>query len=397
MKHTSILTLLLCSIFFHAGIAHAYGEKGLRVFRTTTNIPVDKTAANLATEQLAVATMEAMPSVGLSKYVTADNPFSKNLVNADQVRRRCVAAYNACIKLGEAVDAGSSVQQYISEHPRWHNFIEDEQFIHHLNNAILSDSYDRVMTEMVQYYGLDGETIPSMTIPPDVFAAAAVSYAVAHHQKNLQLQLLLDSFYLSRPDREAINAFLKKKKLSEEEQESFFNLLERAYTDYVKYVEEDLSSAWTVMAEKIYRETADAVLAFTKQAGRFPRENSAPEERKLALAVNLLLSQAAVRNYQPVSTQMQRLLKLHMRYPTEVWTKEIFAQEYEKFLRKHPDETIPPAWHEDWYTEWDAMLYETYQHYRRTDKDWTLATMQAVQDKVRPELYTVTYTVTPAD
>ena len=379
MKHTSILTLLLCAIFSSAGFIHAEGLT--RAFRVMEEIPVRGISAAQMEKFAKQAAVKMETVVGLHKVLTVNNPITEQLRQTDNLVQICTRANEFCKQLKSYKDALGPLQRFEINADDWAQFVRDVNMDEKLANEQNIKDYVAVMETLRQYYSLDLIfSEPTSLVPADLFARSALYHASDHPgQMNLRLQHMMASFYVPMYMKKEIRTYLQQKQLDAR----LYYLLVSAYQLYSAHILEDLDGAYGKLPVKLYEDTAAAVQAFITETGHFPRMNAGPHERQLAAVVDLLLVRADVNDFQPIRPAIEHLRQLNTQYPVQVWSQDVFIAEYTNFLKKYPNEITPRPWQAQGYTEWDAILYDTFQYYLDRDRVGTLALMAQIRSQVR--------------
>lgn len=377
MKKYIYLFPVLCYLTFSAA-GHAYAQTELgEAVRVVSKL--SKTAAASGERAAAKAWRFTLPA-STRKITVKDNPMKPRLKQTLSYHPEYLQARLTVGALQAAERREQPFHQFLQRNPKWKDFVVNK----HLNASLdKTGGYQNTIHILALYYGLDPlEATTSLFIPADLFASSAVDYMVQHpHKMNLRLRAMLESDYGKKHAR-VVQRFLRKDSLTSTDKKYLYNFLKEAYEEYATIAKSDLKSPWVSHVIKSYEEAAQALESFIAETGRLPRLNAGPQEFKLAAEIELLLKNAEDNHFGPIKEAVDRLVQLKKQHPQEIWSKELFAQEYKKFLQTHPNELLPRSWHETNYSEWDAMLYESYQHYLTHEPQAIHAIMKQIQQEV---------------
>ena len=288
------------------------------------------------------------------------------LTRATKYQRERVQATVARFQLNEAQRVYQSMADFSSQTPNWKAFVVNRSLNKYLDQAVLAQDYEQALTELTDYYSLnEGHFYSILQMPENLFVSSAISYLMRHpHKVNLSLRETLKSTYVDTELKNQINVFVRKEQLTVEDQENLATLLRQAHEQYRIELMRSLQSPQVINITRAYRQVSDAVEDFIAQTNRFPQIAAGPNERALAIQVNLLLEQSHLHMYEPVKEQMQRLQQLREDFPMEILTPEAFKEQYRAFVN-HTGQInpLPPNVVSDSEAV-DYTLYNSYEYYR---------------------------------
>ncbi len=377
MKYIKLLTLL-CSVVFSAGYVHADKFP----VRLITTLPAKKSVIHAE-----AAASKALQNLTFSpktiQLMIRDNPTKEQLRRAITYQQEYNRAYEALAHMRYYQIKGQTPSEFLDTHKDWSDFMINKSLNRYVAKAIEADNYDKVFQELSEYYGLEqGKSYFSIFMPSDLFAASAVNYMTHHpHKINLRLREVLESPY-TRSYQGLIDLYTRKNFLTEQDKQYLYSVCKRAYKQYVGQLRLDEQGGCVTFPLKIYEENIQALKVFIEQTGRFPRVNAGPQESRLATTTNILLENIPVNRFMTLERTIRELEKLRSDYPTVIWTQEVFLEEYKKFVTKYPELFYPRKWEAEDYSEWDAILYDSYQHYVDEDAQQILTLMEQIHNEI---------------